>query len=412
MIKNLDLLLEKYAKLAVQIGVNIQKDQTLVVKSPIECADFTRKVVEEAYKVGAREVVVHWNDEKSNKLKFDYAPLEVFEEVPEWVVDSSLSYAKKGAAFLSISASDPELLKEVDPKKISTFRKASSIASREFSERLMSNVNSWSIVSIPTVGWATKVFPSVSEEEAVDKLWDQIFKIVRVDKEDPVAAWVEHKNNLKSKMDFLNSKRIKSLHYTNSIGTDIVLELPEKHLWLGGAEKDKSGVEFIANMPTEEVFSLPKLDGVNGVVHSSKPLNYGGNLIDNFSLTFKDGMVVDFTAEKGYDTLKHLLDTDEGAKRLGEVALVPFDSPISNSGVIFFNTLYDENASCHFALGRAYSVCIENGEDMTTEELQKEGANDSLTHVDFMLGTEDLSIVATLQNGETLQIFENGNWAF
>ncbi|MGL4453332.1 MAG: aminopeptidase [Sarcina sp.] len=412
MIKNLDLLLEKYAKLAVQIGVNIQKDQTLVVKSPIECADFTRKVVEEAYKVGAREVVVHWSDEKTGKLKFDYAPLEVFEEVPKWVVDSSLSYAKKGAAFLSISASDPELLKEVDPKKISTFRKASSIASREFSERLMSNVNSWSIVSIPTVGWATKVFPTVSEEEAVDKLWDQIFKIVRVDKENPVAAWVEHKNNLKAKMDFLNSKRIKSLHYTNSIGTDIVLELPEKHLWLGGAEKNKDGVDFIANMPTEEVFTLPKLDGVNGVVCSSKPLNYGGNLIDNFSLTFKDGVVVDFTAEKGYDTLKHLLDTDEGAKRLGEVALVPFDSPISNSGVIFFNTLYDENASCHFAVGRAYSVCIENGENMTTEELLKEGANDSLTHVDFMLGTEDLSIVATLQNGETLQIFENGNWAF
>ncbi|WP_297517882.1 aminopeptidase [uncultured Clostridium sp.] len=410
--KDLDLLLEKYARLAVQIGINIQKDQVLVIKSPIECADFTRKLVKEAYEVGAKEVVVHWNDEQTGKLKFDYSPMEVFEEFPQWIVDSNLSYAEKGAAFLSISASDPELLKNVDPKKISTFRKASSIATRDFSERLMSNVNSWSIVSIPTVGWATKVFPNVSTEEAIDKLWEQIFKIVRVDKEDPIAAWTEHKNNLKEKMDFLNSKRIKSLHYTNSIGTDIVLELPEKHLWLGGAEENKAGHDFIANIPTEEVFSLPKLDGVNGIVHSSKPLNYGGNLIDNFSLTFKDGLVVDFTAEKGYDTLAHLLDTDDGAKRLGEVALVPFDSPISNSGVIFYNTLYDENASCHFALGRAYSVCIEKGEDMTTQELAKEGANDSLTHVDFMLGTKDLSIIATLQNGETLQIFKNGNWAF
>ncbi|MGL4760288.1 MAG: aminopeptidase [Sarcina sp.] len=410
--KDLDLLLDKYAKLAVEIGINIQKDQILVIKSPIECADFTRKLVKEAYVLGAKEVVVHWNDEKTGKLKYDYAPMEVFEELPNWVVESNLSYAKKGAAFLSISASDPELLKDADPKKVSTFRKASSIASREFSERLMSNVNSWSIVSIPTIGWATKVFPEVSQEEAVDKLWNQIFKIVRVDREDPVAAWTEHKNNLKEKMDFLNSKRIKSLHYTNKLGTDIVLELPEKHLWLGGAEENKAGHDFIANMPTEEVFSLPKLDGVNGVVYSSKPLNYGGNLINNFSLTFKDGLVVDFTAQQGYDTLAHLLDTDEGAKRLGEVALVPYDSPISNSGVIFYNTLYDENASCHFALGRAYSVCIENGEDMTTEELAKEGANDSLTHVDFMLGTSDLSIIATLQNGETLQIFENGDWAF
>lgn len=412
MIKNLDLLLEKYAKLAVQIGVNIQKGQILVIKSPIECADFTRKLVEEAYKNGAKEVVVHWNDEKTGKLKFDYAPMEVFESVPEWVIESSLSYARQGAAFLSISASDPELLKDVDQKKVSTFRKSSSIASREFSERLMSNENSWSIVSIPTEGWATKVFPDVSKEEAIDKLWDQIFNIVRVNTNDPVAAWLEHKNTLKAKMKVLNDKGIKSLHYTNSLGTDLTLELPKKHIWLGGAEENKNGTEFIANIPTEEVFTLPTKTGVNGIVYSSKPLNYAGNLIDNFSLTFKAGKVIDFTAQKGYDTLALLLDTDEGAKHLGEVALVPYDSPISNSGVIFFNTLYDENASCHLAFGKAYSVCIENGENMTTEELSKEGANDSLTHVDFMIGTKDLSIVATLTSGETFRVFENGNWAF
>lgn len=412
MIKNLDTLLDKYAKLAIHIGINVQENQILVISSPIECADFTRKLVEEAYKKGAKEVVVQWNDELTGKLKYDYSPLEVFESVPDWVRDSRLSYAKKGASFLSISASDPELLKNVDATKIAASRKASSIAMREFSELLMSNQNCWSIVSIPTVGWAKKVFPNVSETEAVDMLWEQIFNIVRVNTEDPVKSWEDHKNTLKEKMNFLNSKNIKSLHYTNDLGTDLTLELPKNHVWLGGAEESTTGIEFIANMPTEEVFSLPTKTGVNGIVYSSKPLNYAGNLIDNFSLTFKDGKVIDFTAEQGYDTLKNLLDTDEGARYIGEVALVPYDSPISNSGVIFFNTLYDENASCHLAFGKAYSVCIKNGENMTQEELAAEGANDSLTHVDFMIGTKDLSIVATLHDGSTLQIFKNGNWAF
>ena len=409
---NKENLLKKYAKLAIYQGVNVQKNQTLVISSPIECAKFTRMLVEEAYIKGAKEVVVQWNDELTGKLKYKYSPMEVFETVPEWVKESRLSYAKEGACFLSISASDPELLKDVDPKKVATFRKASSIASREFSSRLMSNENAWSIVSIPTVGWAKKVFPNVSEDEAVEKLWDAIFKIVRVDSQDPVKAWEEHKNTLKKNMDFLNSKRFKSLHYTNSLGTDLIIELPEKHLWAGGAEFNQDGTEFIANMPTEEIFSMPKKTGVNGKVVSSMPLNYGGNLINNFSLTFKDGKVVDFSAEEGYETLKNLLDTDEGAKYLGEVALVPYNSPISNSNIIFFNTLYDENASCHLAFGKAYSLCIKDGEKMSEEELLKEGANDSLTHVDFMIGTKDLQITGTTYDNEKFDIFVNGNWAF
>ena len=409
---NKENLLKKYAKLAIYQGVNVQKNQTLVISSPIECAKFTRMLVEEAYIKGAKEVVVQWNDELTGKLKYKYSPMEVFETVPEWVKESRLSYAKEGACFLSISASDPELLKDVDPKKVATFRKASSIASREFSSRLMSNENAWSIVSIPTVGWAKMVFPNVSEDEAVEKLWDAIFKIVRVDSQDPVKAWEEHKNTLKKNMDFLNSKRFKSLHYTNSLGTDLIIELPEKHLWAGGAEFTQDGTEFIANMPTEEIFSMPKKTGVNGKVVSSMPLNYGGNLINNFSLTFKDGKVVDFSAEEGYETLKNLLDTDEGAKYLGEVALVPYNSPISNSNIIFFNTLYDENASCHLAFGKAYSLCIKDGEKMSEEELLKEGANDSLTHVDFMIGTKDLQITGTTYDNEKFDIFVNGNWAF
>ena len=409
---NKENLLKKYAKLAIYQGVNVQKNQTLVISSPIECAKFTRMLVEEAYIKGAKEVVVQWNDELTGKLKYKYSPMEVFETVPEWVKESRLSYAKEGACFLSISASDPELLKDVDPKKVATFRKASSIASREFSSRLMSNENAWSIVSIPTVGWAKKVFPNVSEDEAVEKLWDAIFKIVRVDSQDPVKAWEEHKNTLKKNMDFLNSKRFKSLHYTNSLGTDLIIQLPEKHLWAGGAEFTQDGTEFIANMPTEEIFSMPKKTGVNGKVVSSMPLNYGGNLINYFSLTFKDGKVVDFSAEEGYETLKNLLDTDEGAKYLGEVALVPYNSPISNSNIIFFNTLYDENASCHLAFGKAYSLCIKDGEKMSEEELLKEGANDSLTHVDFMIGTKDLQITGTTYDNEKFDIFVNGNWAF
>lgn len=409
---NKENLLKKYAKLAIYQGVNVQKNQTLVISSPIECAEFTRMLVEEAYIKGAKEVVVQWNDELTGKLKYKYSPMEVFETVPEWVKESRLSYAKEGACFLSISASDPELLKDVDPKKVATFRKASSIASREFSSRLMSNENAWSIVSIPTVGWAKKVFPNVSEDEAVEKLWNAIFKIVRVDSQDPVKAWEEHKNTLKKNMDFLNSKRFKSLHYTNSLGTDLIIQLPEKHLWAGGAEFTQDGTEFIANMPTEEIFSMPKKTGVNGKVVSSMPLNYGGNLINNFSLTFKDGKVVDFSAEEGYETLKNLLDTDEGAKYLGEVALVPYNSPISNSNIIFFNTLYDENASCHLAFGKAYSLCIKDGEKMSEEELLKEGANDSLTHVDFMIGTKDLQITGTTYDNEKFDIFVNGNWAF
>ena len=369
-------------------------------------------LVKSAYEKGAKDVVVQWNDEICGKIKYEHSPLEVFENFPDWMKESRLSYAKEGACFLSISASDPELLKNIDPAKIAAFRKSSSTALKEFSEMLMSNKNAWSIVSIPTKAWAKKVFSDLPEEEAVDKLWNEIFKIVRVDTENPVEAWNKHKETLKYHMDYLNEKNLKSLHFENSLGTDLTIELPENHLWAGGAEYTQGGVEFIANMPTEEVFSMPSKFGVNGTVFSSKPLNYGGNLIDNFSVTFKDGKVVDFSAEKGYDTLKHLLDTDEGAKYLGEVALVPYNSPISNSGIIFFNTLYDENASCHLAFGKAYSLCIKNGENMTNEELEKAGANDSLTHVDFMIGTKDLKITGLTHDNVEIPVFKDGNWAF
>lgn len=405
-------MLKKYAKLSLSIGVNIQPKQILVIKSPIECFKFTRILVEEAYEMGASEVVVHWHDEECTKLNYQYSPIEVLENYPEWMRDSMLYYARKGAAILSISASNPDLMKNIDAEKISVAKKAISKATREFSERIMTNKNPWSIISLPTKGWASKVYPTLSEDEAMEKLWQTIFKVVRVNEDDPVKAWEAHKNNLLEKMNYLNNKNFKALHFKNSLGTDLVLELAINHIWCGGAELSADGIEFIANMPTEEIFTMPKKNGVNGKVISSKPLNYGGTLINNFSLEFKEGKVISVEAEEGYDTLKTLIETDEGAAYLGEVALVPYDSPISNSNTIFFNTLYDENASCHLAFGKAYNLTVKDGIDMSTEEILNHGGNDSLIHVDFMIGTDDLDIMGIDFHGKETPIFKNGNWAF
>ncbi len=405
-------LLRKYAMLSVKMGVNIQKDQILVINSPIECANFTRMIAEAAYKEGAKDVVISWDDELFSKIRFLNAPEEVFEEFPEWKKDFYTSYARKGAAFLSIAARDPELLKDVDPERIAKAQKTSSIALKEFRERTMGNKNAWSIISIPTKSWAKKVFNNLSEEDSVKKLWETIFRIVRVDTDSPIDAWMEHKNNLKVSLDFLNNNRFKYLKYRNSLGTDLIVELPEDHIWFGGADYTTEGVEFVANIPTEEVFTAPKKTGVNGTVVSTKPFNYNGNLIENFTITFKDGKVTDFDAKKGYEILKKLINTDKGSCYLGEVALVPHDSPISNSKILFYNTLFDENASCHLALGKAYPTCVKGGENMSIQELEKAGINDSLIHEDFMIGTGDMEIVGVTYDGKEIPVFENGNFAF
>ncbi|AOT70747.1 aminopeptidase [Geosporobacter ferrireducens] len=405
-------LLEKYARLIVKTGINIQRNQTLVVFSPIECAPFTRIVAEQAYREGARDVVISWKDELFSKIRYIHGPEEIFDEFPEWQKTFYLSYVHEGAAFLTISASDPELMKDVNPERIAKARKANNMALTEYREKLMSNQNSWCVASIPTEAWAKKVFPDLPAEAAVERLWEAIFKTVRVDQEDPVDAWEIHKENLKKRMDFLNKKAFRLLYIKSGSGTDLKIELPEGHIWLGGSEYTKGGVEFIANMPTEEVFTLPKKTGVNGKVVSSRPLNYNGNLIDQFSLTFEEGRVIDFTAEAGYETLKNLIEADAGARYLGEVALVPYDSPISNSNILFYNTLFDENASCHLALGKAYPVCIQNAENMSKEELETLGMNDSLVHEDFMIGTKDLEITGVTASGEEIPVFKQGNFAF
>ncbi|TXL66576.1 aminopeptidase [Cerasibacillus terrae] len=402
--------MEKYAELALKTGVNLQKGQALMINAPLEGMEFTKKVVRKAWELGAKDVHVNWVDDELTLLKFQHAPEEVLTNFPEWRVQLHNSLAEEGGAVLHIRATNPDLLKDVDPTRIAKANKASGEALTKFREYTMNDRITWSIISIPSGDWAQKVFPNQSKEEAVQSLWDAIVKIVRVDQDNPIAAWEKHNETLKKAHQVLNQKKYKKLIF-KAPGTNLEMELPEGHIWKGGSAVSTQGITFNPNMPTEEVFTMPHKYGVNGTVSSTKPLNYGGSLIDNFSLTFKDGKVVDFKAEQGEETLKHLLETDEGATRLGEVALVPHESPISQSGLIFYNTLFDENASCHIALGKAYPTNLEGGSDMNKEELDQHGANDSLTHVDFMIGSDKLDIDGVLHDGTTEAVFRSGAWA-
>ena len=400
----------KYAKLIIGLGVNIQKGQPLVIKAPIEGADFTRLLAEEAYRKGASEVHVNWYDDKLTRMKYDHAPLEVFEEYPKWKADSEKYYAEMGCAFISISANDPELLQGVNPRKISSFNKSAALANKDNMKYTMNDINSWCVVSIPTMGWATRVFPDLHPDLAVEKLWESIYEATRVDMENPMKEWEKHLKDLSYQVEFLKKADLRSLHYKSGNGTDLTVQLPKGHIWQGGGSHNSKGHFFVANMPTEEVFTMPHKYGVDGIVHSSKPLNRSGNIIDDFWLKFENGKVVDYKAQKGHDFLTELFQMDEGAMRLGEVALVPFSSPIEKAGILFLNTLFDENASCHFAFGKAYPTSIENGPDMSDEEMDENGVNNSLTHVDFMIGTSDLSIVGTTSSGDEIKIFEYGEW--
>ncbi|CDQ38228.1 MULTISPECIES: aminopeptidase [Virgibacillus] len=401
---------EKYAALALRTGVNLQKGQALMINAPIEGADFTRKVARKAYELGAKNVHINWVDDELTLLKYEYAPDEVIASYPDWKVQLHDEFAEDGAAVLNIRSTNPDLLKDIDPSKVAKANKASAEAMKNFRKYTMNDIIAWSIISIPTGDWAQKVFPEKSREDAIESLWDAIVKIVRVDQEDPITAWEAHNDTLRTAREILNRKNYKKLIF-KAPGTALEMELPEGHIWKGGSAKTEGGTTFNPNMPTEEVFSLPHKYGVNGTVSSTKPLNYGGSLIDNFSLTFKDGKVVDYKAEQGEGTLEQLLKTDEGSKRLGEVALVPHESPVSQSGLIFYNTLFDENASCHIALGKAYPTNLEGGAAMDEDQLDKHGVNDSLSHVDFMIGSEKLDIDGVFSDGTTEAVFRNGTWA-
>ncbi|NWO12105.1 MULTISPECIES: aminopeptidase [Virgibacillus] len=402
---------KKYATLALRTGVNLQKGQALMINAPIEGADFTKIVVRKAYEMGAKNVHINWVDDELTRLKFEYAPDEVIAHFPEWRVMLHESFAEDGAAVLNIRSTNPDLLQGIDSAKVAKANKAGAEAMKNFRKYTMNDKIAWSIISIPTGDWAQKIFPNKSREAAIESLWEAIVKIVRVDKEDPIAAWEEHNASLRVAREVLNDKNYKKLIF-KAPGTNLEMELPEGHIWKGGSAQTEGGITFNPNMPTEEVFSLPHKYRVNGTVSSTKPLNYGGSLIDRFKLTFKDGEVVDFTAEQGQDTLEHLLNIDEGSKRLGEVALVPHESPVSQSGLIFYNTLFDENASCHIALGKAYPTNLEGGAQMNEEELDQHGVNDSLSHVDFMIGSDQLDIDGVFADGTTEPVFRNGTWAW
>ncbi|GIP41221.1 aminopeptidase [Paenibacillus sp. J31TS4] len=402
--------LDKYAELLIKVGVNLQPGQVLLVESPLETAELTRKVVRKAYEAGAKYVQVQWDDEAVTRARFESAPDESFTYYPAWNAQMLEQLVEGGGAVLNIKVPDPDLFKGIDPAKVATSTKAAAMARQKYQQYVRTNKFSWCLVKAPTRAWAAKVFPELPEEQRIEAMWETIFKMNRVDQEDPVAAWHEHIAKLKCVHTALNEKKFKKLHY-KAPGTDLTIELPEGHLWLGGGSYNQDGVYFVANMPTEEVFSMPHRTGVNGKVSSTMPLNLGGRIVDKFSFTFQDGKVVDYSAEVGEEHLKTLLETDEGARYLGEIALVPHDSPISNLNRIFYNTGVDENASCHLALGSAYPFTLENGTKMSKEELLERGANVSLTHVDFMIGSSELDIDGELPDGTVIPVFRQGNWA-
>ncbi len=404
---------KEYAKLLVEVGVNIQKGQTLVIGSPVDCAWFARLCARAAYAAGCREVVMRWSDDELTREKYLHAEDSVFDSLPAWQAEFDNGYARQGAAFLHISARDPENLVGVDPDRIARSQRSSGEALREYRELTMSNTVPWCIGSIPIPSWARKVFPGCPEDEAVEKLWEAIFQTVRVDGSGAaVDRWREHLAGLKGHMDRLNGLNLESLHYTNSLGTDLTIRLPEGHIWAAGSSETKSGLPFIANMPTEEVFTAPLRNGVDGVVCSSMPLVHNGVVIDKIRFQVREGKIVEASAQTGEDALKAAITLDEGASYFGEVALVPYDSPISRQKLLYYNTLFDENASCHLAFGEAYPECLRGGAEMSKEERKSRGLNDSITHVDFMVGTADLSITGKTRDGREVPVFVDGNFAW
>jgi len=403
--------LEQYAELAVRVGVNIQPGQRFIINAPIHAAEFVRLVTRKAYEAGAALVKVNWNDDQITRLRYELAPDESFEIGPKWYAAEMEELAVDGGAVLHVVSDDPDLLKGIDSKRIAASQKSSSIVLSKYREYVQSDKLSWSIVAVPSVSWAAKVFPNESPEEQVNTMWDYIFKAVRVGEGDAITAWEAHVKTLNEKSDYLNNKAYKQLHYV-APGTDLTIGLPKGHIWAAADSISQRGDAFIANMPTEEVFTAPLKTDVNGYVSSTKPLSYGGTIIDNFKLTFKDGRIVGVEAEKGQDTLQHLVEMDEGAHYLGEVALVPHRSPISMSNILYYNTLFDENASNHLAIGSAYAFNLQGGKEMSREELIERGLNNSLVHVDFMIGSGEMDIYGITEDGQEEPVFKQGGWAF
>ncbi|HBI8822506.1 TPA: aminopeptidase [Staphylococcus aureus] len=405
--------LQQYAELLVKVGMNVQPKQPVFIRSSVETLELTHLIVEEAYHCGASDVRVVYSNPTLKRLKFENESVEHFanHEIKSYDVEARMDYVKRGAANLALISEDPDLMDGIDSQKLQAFQQQNARAFKGYMESVQKNQFPWVVAAFPSKAWAKRVYPEPSVEEAYIKFIDEVFDIVRIDGNDPVENWRQHIANLSVYAQKLQQKNYHALHYVSE-GTDLTVGLAKNHIW-EDATSYVNGKEqaFIANIPTEEVFTAPDRNRVDGYVTNKLPLSYNGTIIDQFKLMFKDGEIIDFSAEKGEAVLKDLINTDEGSRRLGEVALVPDDSPISNRNTIFYNTLFDENAACHLAIGSAYAFNIQGGTEMTVEEKIASGLNDSNVHVDFMIGSSDLTIYGIFEDGSKELVFENGNWA-
>jgi len=404
--KNID----KLAYLSIKKGVALQKGQNLLITAPIEALPLVRKISEYAYKEGAGIVTPLFSDSDITLSRFKYAPDESFDSAAEWLYNGMGEAFDNNTARMAIAGDDPMLLSEMDPEKVARANKANAIAYKPARERITQFLINWNIISWPGKAWAKRVFPDLPEDEAIISLGNAIFDASRVSVDDPVAAWDDHNKSLRERTDWLNAKNFSSLKYTGP-GTSLTIGLADDHEWMGGASLSQNGIMCNPNIPSEEVFTTPHALKVEGKVSSTKPLSYQGTLIDEIKVTFKEGKIVESHASKGEKVLQKVLNSDEGASRLGEVALVPNSSPISQSGLIFFNTLFDENAASHIALGQCYSKCFKGQKNLSTEEVKERGGNSSMIHIDWMIGSKDIDVDGVDINGNLTPVFRQGEWA-
>ena len=404
-----DQKLDRLAEIAVEVGLGLRAGQELIMSAPIEALPLARKITEHAYKAGALLVTTLYSDDPSVLARYEYGSNESFDYAPTWLHDGIATGFRSGAARLAIAGANPALLARQDPAKVARANVAASKAGKPAMELITRHEINWTIVACATPEWAKLVFPGESENIAVAKLWDAIFVASRVAVDDPVREWREHGARLKKRMEMLNAKRFHALHFRGT-GTDLTVGLAEDHLWAGGGTTAGNGIYCQPNIPTEECFTTPHKDRVNGTVRASKPLSHQGTLIENIAVRFENGRIVEASATSGEDVLNRLISTDDGARRLGEVALVPHSSPIAQSGVLFWNTLFDENAASHIALGQAYSTCIIDGEKMDAEQLAALGANASLIHVDWMIGSGEMDVDGLAADGTTEPLMRKGEW--
>lgn len=404
--------LDLYANLLIKKGVALKSGQELVVEAPVERADFARRVVDRAYRAGAGHVTVIWHDDAVTRLTYENVETEWFKTTPSWQVEQLNSLAEAGAAFLFLEGSDPSSLKGIDSAKPAAARKARNTQCRSFRDGMDFGRNVWCIAGVPVAAWAREVFPGMSDAEAVYRLWNLILATSRADGEDPESAWETHNASFEKTKRWLNQHHFDALRYRSSNGTDFTVGLTAGHIWDGGAGRTVTGTSFFPNIPTEEVFTSPDRNRADGVVYSAMPLVHSGQVIDKFWMRFEGGRVVEFDAEQGRECLRSIIEADENSARLGEVALVSKNTPIRQSKTLFFDTLYDENASCHLALGMGFPECVEGGLDVDKDGLLAMGVNQSSTHVDFMIGSDDLNIWGVDADGAETPVFVGGQWAW